>query len=97
MQNGNAPYQLPREDWQARHDRANSILSGAVEGSKINALKELMWLGFDVIEEANEKLLAARCGKIEVSPWGSMRLMVKLKKPVTYGQVKMRAKRLGLI
>jgi hypothetical protein len=100
------PYELDKETWTFRMTKAREALRGngvpeRVTASSrtvmVSALQDIEYLSFGVRSDLKAKLVAVQRGDLKLSSFGNTRLIAQIERPISYEQVKLKAKKLGLV
>ncbi len=90
-----APYLLTKQQWNDLYVEAKDQIRNYQH--QYQGAVTIDYLGFGVRDDIIERLSAVQKGDIVLSPWCSLMLVARIEATVTYGKVRARAKRLGLL
>ena len=100
------PFELTEQQWNQRLQSAKSRLRGnyvpqrvtkASSSQMVGASKEIDWLYFGVKDDIKATFKKVNEGKLTLSKFGNLRLIVLIERPVTYSQVIKKARKQKLI
>jgi hypothetical protein len=100
------PYAMNKEEWNTKMAEAKRKLAGnyvqekavrSSASSMVNVAAEIDFLSFGVRDHLKSKLGAVQSGDLVLSEFGRKRFIIELDRPISYGQVRLKARKQGLI